>query len=67
MLLIKRICDHLKRPFFEVMSYPLVEIEMWALSFHLDDNGAEDLIVKEDKKEATVDESVDAAKKFLYG
>lgn len=38
MMLIKRICDHLQRPAFEVMSYPASELEFWSLSFSVSDN-----------------------------
>lgn len=38
MMLIKRICDHLKRPAFEVMKFPASELEFWSLSFSIDDN-----------------------------
>lgn len=37
MMLIKRICDHLQRPAFEVMSYPASELEFWSLSFSISD------------------------------
>ena len=37
MMLVKRICDHLKRPAFEVMSYPASELEFWSLSFSITD------------------------------
>lgn len=38
MMLIKRICDHLKKPAFEVMSYPASELEFWSLSFAITDD-----------------------------
>lgn len=38
LLLVRRICTTLKRPVFEVMSWPTTELEYWSLFFHLEDN-----------------------------
>lgn len=38
MLLVKRICQFLKRPVFEVMGWPASELEYWSLFFSIDDN-----------------------------
>lgn len=38
MLLVKRICQYLKRPVFEVMEWPVSELEHWSIFFSIDDN-----------------------------
>ena len=38
MLLVKRICQYLKRPVFEVMRWPASELEYWSIFFSIDDN-----------------------------
>ena len=38
MLLVKRICQYLKRPVFEVMGWPASELEHWSIFFSIDDN-----------------------------
>ncbi len=38
MMLIKRICDHLRRPVFEVLKFPASELEFWSLSFSITDD-----------------------------
>ena len=38
MLLVKRICQTLSRPVFEVMQFPATELEYWSLFFSIDDN-----------------------------
>ena len=38
MLLIKKICDKLNKPVFEVMDYPETELEYQALFFSIDEN-----------------------------
>ncbi len=55
-LLIKRICQYLRRPVFEVMQYPASELEYWSLYFSIDDNQDKPII----KQESV---SVEASKK----
>lgn len=38
MLLVKKVCQELKKPVFEVMSYPARELEYWACFFSIDAN-----------------------------
>lgn len=45
MLLVKRICQFLKRPVFEVMGWPASELEHWSLFFSIDDNKDKPIIV----------------------
>lgn len=45
MLLVKRICQFLKRPVFEVMGWPASELEYWSLFFSIDDNKDKPIIV----------------------
>ena len=41
-MLIKRICQSLNKPVFEVMSWPYDELLYWQVFFSIDDNGIED-------------------------
>jgi hypothetical protein len=45
MLLVKRICQFLRRPVFEVMGWPASELEYWSLFFSIDDNKDNPIIV----------------------
>lgn len=45
MLLVKRICQYLKRPVFEVMEWPASELEHWSIFFSIDDNKDKPTIV----------------------
>ncbi|MNJ08720.1 hypothetical protein D3C77_28440 [compost metagenome] len=45
MLLVKRICQFLRRPVFEVMGWPASELEYWSLFFSIDDNKDKPIIV----------------------
>ena len=46
MLLVKRICQFLKRPVFEVMGWPASELEHWSIFFSIDDNKDKPIITK---------------------
>ena len=35
-VLVRRICVELKRPFFEVMRWPVSELQMWSAHFQLE-------------------------------
>lgn len=38
LLIIKRVCQFLRKPFFEVSEWPAEELEWWAAFFSIDDN-----------------------------
>jgi len=57
MLLIKRICQTLNRPVFEVMSWPSDELEYWSIFFSIDDNKDKPIIVQRKADEISVVES----------
>jgi hypothetical protein len=46
MLLVKRICEHQRRPVFEVMSWPSSELEHWSIFFSINDNKDKPIIEK---------------------
>jgi hypothetical protein len=62
--LIKRICNHLSRPVFEVMSWPDSELEYWSAFFSIDDNNDKPTI-KYVEEELTVEESITNLKRVL--
>ena len=57
MLLVKRICQFLKRPVFEVMGWPASELEHWSLFFSIDDNKDKPIIVTKTPETITLAES----------
>ena len=57
MLLVKRICQFLKRPVFEVMGWPASELEYWSLFFSIDDNKDKPIIVRKTPQTVTLVES----------
>lgn len=57
MLLVKRICQFLKRPVFEVMGWPASELEYWSLFFSIDDNKDGPIIVTKTPTTVTLVES----------
>ena len=57
MLLVKRICQFLKRPVFEVMGWPASELEHWSLFFSIDDNKDKPIIVTKTPQTASLVES----------
>lgn len=48
-MLIKRICESLQKPVFEVMEWPYSELHWWAAFFHINDHGVEELEPKPKK------------------
>lgn len=65
MLLVRKICMHLRRPVFEVMRFPASELEYWALFFSI---GPKDkpIIKKRDPATITVAENK-AALRRIFG
>ncbi len=57
MLLVKRICDHLRRPVFEVMAWPKSELEHWSIFFSIDDNKDKPIIEKKTAETITLAQS----------
>ena len=57
MLLIKRICQYLKRPVFEIMEWPPSELEHWAIFFSIDDNKDRPIIVVKTAETISIHES----------
>ena len=57
MLLVKRICQYLKRPVFEVMGWPASELEHWSIFFSIDDNKDKPIITVKTPETITLDES----------
>jgi len=57
MLLIKRICQYLKRPVFEVMEWPRSELEHWAIFFSIDDKKDRPIIVVKTPETISIHES----------
>ena len=46
LLLIKRICQELRRPLFEVLEFPASELEWWSCVFSIDANGDKPITAK---------------------
>ena len=57
MLLVKRICQYLKRPVFEVMEWPASELEHWSIFFSIDDNKDKPIIVTKTPDKISLTES----------
>jgi hypothetical protein len=57
MLLVKRICQFLRRPVFEVMGWPASELEYWSLFFSIDDNKDRPVIVTKTPETVSLVES----------
>lgn len=53
----KRICQTLKKPVFEVMKYPESELEWWAAFFSIDDNNDQPIIDRKCRR-VTVEQSI---------
>lgn len=64
MLLIRKICLTLRRPVFEVMSWPDSELEHWSVFFSIT-NKDKPIITKRDPAKVTINESK-AAFKALF-
>jgi hypothetical protein len=60
LLLIKRICQELRKPLFEVLEFPSSELEWWSCVFSIDANGDKPIAPKQ-----TVEESIALAKKLF--
>lgn len=65
MLLIRKICLTLRRPVFEVMSWPDSELEYWSVFFSITPKD-KPIINKRDPKTVTIKESK-AAFKAIFG
>lgn len=70
-MLVRRICVELKKPFFEVMKWPVSEIAMWAAHFGLEheeyekakakfESGGEDKIVELSNEDSPIELQVNA-------
>ena len=57
MLLIKRICQTLNRPVFEVMAWPADELEYWSIFFSIDDNKDKPIVTVRKAEHVSVEES----------
>ncbi len=57
MLLIKRICEFHRKPVFEVESWPVSELEHWAIFFSIDDNNDKPIIVQKTSENISESES----------
>lgn len=57
LLILKRLCQTLQKPLFEVQQYPLDELEWWAACFSIDDNKDKPLL-SYSKKRVTVEQSI---------
>lgn len=53
----KRLCQTLRKPLFEIEQYPLSELEWWAACFSIDDNKEKPLL-KYKKEHVTVEQSI---------
>ena len=57
MLLIKRICQTLHRPVFEVLEFPASELEYWSVFFSIDDNKDKPIIEEKTPETISIAES----------
>ena len=65
MLLVKRICQELKRPVFEVMDFPASELQHWSIFFSIDDNKDKPIFTKKTAETITISESKNAFKELM--
>ena len=56
MLLVRKICMHLRRPVFEVMAWPASELEYWSLFFSITPKD-KPIITKRNPATVTLEES----------
>tara|TARA_R110000744_G_scaffold380568_1_gene503249 strand:- start:32664 stop:32855 length:192 start_codon:yes stop_codon:yes gene_type:complete len=61
---LKRVCQFLRKPLFEVEQYPLDELEFWAACFSIDDNKDKPLL-NYNKNHVTVEQSIADLKRVL--
>lgn len=65
MLLIKRICEHQRRPVFEVEGWPSSELEHWSIFFSINDNKDKPIIEKKTAKTISLIESKRAFRELM--
>jgi hypothetical protein len=64
LLILKRLCQTLQKPLFEIQQYPLDELEWWAAVFSIDDNKDKPLLTYT-KKHVTVEQSIADLKRVM--
>ena len=65
MLLIKRICETLNRPVFEVEGWPSSELEHWSIFFSINDNKDEPIFVRKTAITIDINESKRAFREMM--
>ena len=65
MLLIKRICEHQRRPVFEVLEWPRSELEHWSIFFSINDNKDKAIIEKKTAKNITLSQSKSSFREMM--
>ena len=65
MLLIKRICEHQRRPVFEVLEWPRSELEHWSIFFSINDNKDKPIIEKKTAKNITISQSKSSFREMM--
>ena len=60
----KRICQTLQKPFFEVEQYPASELDWWAAFFSIDDNKDKPFL-KYKAEHVTVEQSIADLKRVM--
>ena len=65
MLLVKRICEKLHKPVFEVMEFPSSELEHWSIFFSIDDNKDKPIFTKKTPETVTITESKESFRELM--
>ena len=65
MLLIKRICEHQRRPVFEVLEWPRSALEHWSIFFSINDNKDKAIIEKKTAKTITLSQSKNSFREMM--